>query len=387
MIRSIRAFEFIVLAVALVLVTAGVVTPKAEAAIGVVSASPNPIIYPSASVITVNAAESDAGNGPISLNVNIGTLAFSSCQTPGPAACPPSVSGSGTASMTLSSATDGDGTPGEALIAFFTYSPPSVAFAQVVNVSACQGSGCSPVIVTTITVFPSGTILTTEIFMSASTPSLNCGASVTVTASVFSSGAPVGNGTPVSFNTNAGHATILTTTSGGVATAIFVAPIGLSGGLLVTATSGPFAASITIIVSCDVAGPPASIALIITPSSITCGSTASILATVRDRFGSIVASGTRVNYSTDRGSINPTAPTILGHATGVLTSFPNNPGLATITVTSGDARATGTVNVTCAAAATATQPPPATQIPPVVATATAPVTGILPPSTGDGGLR
>jgi len=386
MIRSIRAFEFIVLAVALVLVTAGVVTPKAEAAIGVVSASPNPIIYPNASVITVNAAESNAGAGPISLNVSIGTLAFSSCQTPGPAACPaPSALGAGTASMTLSSADDLDGTPGEALIAFFTYSPPNVAVATVVNVSACQGTACVPVIVTTITVFPSGTILTTEIFMSASTPNLNCGASVTVTASVFSSGAPVADGTPVRFNTNAGHATVLTTTSGGVATAIFVAPIGLSGGLVVTATSGPFTASITIIVSCDVAGPPASIALIITPSSITCGSTASILATVRDRFGSIVASGTRVNYSTDRGSINPTAPTILGQATGVLTSFPNNPGLANITVTSGDARATGTVNVTCAAAAT--QPPPATQIPPAVPTAAVPATGILPPNTGDGGLR
>lgn len=386
MIRSIRAFEFIVLAAALVLVTAGIATPKAEAAIGVVSAT-NPIIYPNASVITVNANESDGGNGPISLSVNTGTLAFSSCQTPGPAACPaPSPSGSGTASMTLSSATDGDGTPGEALIAFFTYSPPNVAVATVVNVSACQGTACGPSIVTTITVFPFGTILTTEIFMSASTPNLNCGASVTVTAGVFSSGAPVADGTPVSFNTNAGHATVLTTTSGGVATATFVAPIGLSGGLVVTARSGPFAASITIIVSCDVAGPPASISLIVTPLSITCGSTASILATVRDRFGNIVASGTRVNYSTDRGSINPTAPTILGLATGVLTSFPNNPGLATITVTSGDARATGTVNVTCAAAATATQPPPATQIPPAVP-ATAPVTGILPPSTGDGGLR
>jgi hypothetical protein len=378
-----RAGLAALLAVSIALVSGGEALRPAQASINNVTASPGSVIFPGTSTITVSANESDVG-GPITVAVAAGSLNFVSCQTTVPCSGV-TVSGNGTSSVTLSNVTDGDAVPGEPVTLTFTFSPPNVVTGTSVPYGACQGSGCSVPAAGAIVVFPGSASSATSVVLSASSTSITCGSSVTVTASVTSNGVAVPDGTVVVFSANNGAAAVTALTSGGTASVLVPTPVGFLGTLIVTASSGGASDTVFISVNCAVAGPPAKIFLTITPQTISCGSTASVIARVTDIFGNLVANNTIVSFSSSLGSITPTAPTIGGNADAVLTSFPAQPGTATINVKAGDATAQGSVTVTCAAAPQPAAPPP-TAVPPAVPTA-APSTAVRPPSTGDAGLK
>jgi hypothetical protein len=250
------------------------------------------------------------------------------------------------------------------------------------------GSSRSPTAVSSVNVFPSGSSSVGDISLGVSATDLVCGGSVTITATVTNAGVAVPDGTLVLFSANNGNPAFTVATSGGTAIATIPAPIGLNGTLLVTVSSGGAIATAAIGVTCSVAGPPALIALTIIPSSITCGSTASVLAKVTDKFGNAVANTTLVSFTTSLGSIAPTAPTNGGTATAVITSFPQQPGTAVITAKAGDAAATGSVQITCAGESPTQASVPTAAPPPVVPTVVpAAPSGILPPNTGEAGLK
>jgi hypothetical protein len=228
------------------------------------------------------------------------------------------------------------------------------------------------------------------IALSASTSGVVCGNVVSITAEVRNDGVLVTDGTSVLFQATS-NASVLTTTVGGRATVTFVAPTGFVGNFVATVSSLGSAASISVPVTCITQGPPASITTLVTPTTINCGNTATVLATVRDQFGSPVANGTLVRFTVDGlGTITPTAPTIGsgGVADAVFTAFPATAGgTVRVTISAGTApvvTTTTTINVICAAAATATRP--ATAIPPAVVPTAVPST-IRPPSTGEAGLK
>ncbi|HXH22900.1 MAG TPA: hypothetical protein VNN10_12810 [Dehalococcoidia bacterium] len=219
----------------------------------------------------------------------------------------------------------------------------------------------------------------------ASSTEVECGRSVILTAVVRDDGVAVPNGTDVTFAA-AGQVIAVVDTVSGVASVLFTVPVGFAGPLVVTATVGSASDSVTITVTCPTAGPPASITLLITPATITCGSQASVFATVRDQFGRLVANNTMIEFvASGNGSIVPVAPTISGVATAVYTAFPGTSGLVQITARAAGTTvtATGTVQVVCPTAATPTRPP-ATAVPPTPIPTTPSV--IRPPSTGDAGL-
>jgi hypothetical protein len=381
----IRAGLGAVLAVSIALVAGGEGLRPAQASINTISAVPGSVVFPNTSTVTVNANESDGGNGPITVAVAAGSLTFVSCQTT--VACSGVVvSGNGTASVTLSNVTDGDATTGEPVTLTFTFNPPNVVTGTSVPFGACQGTSCSVPALGTITVFPGSASSATSVVLSTSASSITCGNSVTVTATVTSNGVAVPDGTVVVFSANNGAGAVSALTSGGTASVLVPVPVGFLGTLIVTASSGGASDSIFISVDCNVAGPPANIFLNITPQTISCGSTASVIARVTDIFGNLVANNTIVSFSSSLGSITPTAPTIGGNADAVLTSFPAQPGTAVISVKAGDATAQGSVTITCAAAQPVAPTAAPTAVPPAVPT-TAPSTGVRPPSTGDAGLK
>jgi hypothetical protein len=374
-----RALAVVALAIGLALVSGQ--APRALATVTNVQANPTSVVNPGTSTVTVTANETDGGNGAINLTVAAGTLSLTSCSVGGFSCTTLTGSGGGTNSVTVTGATDGDGTPGEGLTLTFIFTPPTVASPTAVAVSTCQGSSCSPGFVGNINVFPAGSSSATNISFNLSATSVVCGNSVIVTASVTSSGVPVPDGTPVTFTANNGQAGVTVLTSGGTATVTIPVPLGVSGTLTITATSGGASFSSFVTVTCSVAGPPSTIRLTITPTTIPCGNTASVLAQVFDAFGNLINSGVTVSYSSTLGSITPTAPVIGGISDAVLTSFPRQGGTATITARVGSASATGTVNITCQTASPTSAPPTAV---PTVRPAT---TGVLPPNTGDAGLK
>ncbi len=371
--------------VALAFASAGARAPRALASIVSVTPSPASLINPNTGIINVSASETDGGGG-IVVAVSAGTINLTACNV-GLSACTVlSSSGGGTSSVSISSATDGDVATGELLSLQFSFTPPTVLSAQSIPLLACQGLACSPAQFNSVNVFPSGSSSVSDIFLVVSTPDLICGNSVTVTATITSSGVPVADGTLVLVSANNGNPAFTVVTVGGVATAIVPAPIGLNGTLLITVTSGGVSTTASVSVTCSVAGPPATILLTLTPGSVTCGSTASVIARVADRFGNAVVNGTLITLSSTLGSIAPTVPVTGGIATAVLTSFPRQPGTAVVTARAGDAVATGNVQVSCAAASP-TQSTAPTAIPPSVAPTAAPTSGILPPNTGEAGLK
>lgn len=223
-----------------------------------------------------------------------------------------------------------------------------------------------------------------EIGLSVSATSITCGGQVTVTANVEDSGVDVPDGTLVVFSVN-GIPTASTTTVSGLATVIIGTPVGLTGPMYIRASVGSLSQQIVVEVQCPVAGPPAFITLLITPTTVICGNQASVFATVRDQFGRFVANGTIVKFTTasSLGTITPAAPVIGsgGVATAVFTAFPKSSGQVQILAESGAASASAVIPIVCTTPATATQAPAPTQPP------AAPAPVIRPPSTGDAGLR
>ena len=159
-----------------------------------------------------------------------------------------------------------------------------------------------------------------------------------------------------------------------------------------------------------IGGAPAKINLAVSPAIATCGSTpVTVQANVTDGFGVPVANGTGVNFTSSIGSIG-SATTIGGNATATLTvPATASPGVASITVTSGGASASSTVQVNCAppapvrqvivvAQGPSSQPAPGTiiyqvpqtrpapQQPVIIQRGPAPMPPFAPPRTGEAGL-
>jgi len=247
--------------------------------------------------------------------------------------------------------------------------------------SACSGQGCPAPPHALAAPDPEPTISPPRLVLTASAASVVCGSTVTVSLRVEGDDDGEGaSGAVVTFTTNTGDPPLSTTTPGGAPGAVFVAPIGLNGPLIITATIGDLVAQVAISVTCDTPAPPAKVTLRVTPASVTCGSAASVFATVTDRFGSPVADGTRVDLRSDLGSVAGT-PAIAGRVTAVFTSFPGSPGLAQIVAVAGAVTASTTVEVVCAAPA----PPPTAASPGALQPEPARA-GVTPPSTGDGGV-
>lgn len=197
-----------------------------------------------------------------------------------------------------------------------------------------------------------------------------------------------------------------TGTLGGTARFVFCARAQSAGGSTLTATLGPN--KITIIVHQDeaaindiiktvditVVGPPATITLSASPTSLVCGEKSTITGTVKDAIGQVVSTGTPLNLVTNFGGVlAPGASGFGGVSAGLTDSSGTTTGfLLTSTthvgpyevVASADSNGDGVpdifaqVTVTCTAGAVPTTAP----------SITAPTTGqgITPPSTGDAGL-
>jgi len=145
-------------------------------------------------------------------------------------------------------------------------------------------------------------------------------------------------------------------------------------------------------VSFTIVGPPASLTLTVSPTTLVCGEKATITGTVKDAIGQNVSNGTGVSLFTNFGGVAigtssgggnfggvATASTSSGNFNGFLLTSTTNTGpyevVAQVTGAAGQAIFTQQT-VTCRAAAAAP-------------TVTAPSTGtgtISPPSTGDAGL-
>jgi len=273
---------------------------------------------------------------------------------------------------------------------------------------------CAPVQLSLLVVNPANFIgEADEIAVSSSTKQTVCGQSVTISAGVAAGGSPVVDGTTVLFNAGFAGGVFQTTTTSGQTSTSFVIPVGFMGKLVVGVSAGSAAAQVEIDVVCFSAGPPAQVSISVTPDSITCANTATVLAKVTDQFAHAVTDGTAVTFSTTVGSIVPSAPTSGGLAQSVLTSSPGRPGIATIAVRAGSAAGQVTLAINCATpTATAPAASPTTTLSDAVATAIAatvvpptfaPIATVAPaatsvpaasggavvispPNTGDGGL-
>lgn len=94
-------------------------------------------------------------------------------------------------------------------------------------------------------------------------------------------------------------------------------------------------------------GSASGIALNASLTSATCGSATNIEAKVVGKNGQIVGDGTPVQFATDLGMIPDQSSTNDGIATAQFVVPPKTQGTANITVTSGDAKATATIKVSC----------------------------------------
>ena len=174
-----------------------------------------------------------------------------------------------------------------------------------------------------------------------------------VTATVTDQwGNPVQDGTVVSFTASigllfaeSGGQTYYTTTVNGVARATLVA--GTSGGLASTEARAGAATSGAQWVQVITPGLPATVALVVDPSTLEVGGTALLTATVRDCAANPVADGTPVDFTLAPalGNISPDpATTANGIALATFTAG-TTPGTAVITTTADSRVATATVTL------------------------------------------
>ncbi len=355
--------------------------PAARAAVASGSIAPDPVVNPDNGVATIVAQETN-DQGPISVRVTSGTLTLDTCHTGVSTNCSVvNVSNDGTSTVTVTTARDSDGTPDETLTLTFVYDPPTVTSSHDVTLSGCQGAGCTRVTLDTVEVLPATDSPADDIDLTVEPGSIGCGTVFRVTAEVTADGAHVADGTDVTFTTSTGQQAVVET-SGGFASVDFAVPQTFSGPITVVVESGVASAQVTVSVQCA-AGPPAQIALTVTPTSTNCGAQVSVLARVLDAGGRLVSDNVVVSFTTTFGTIVPTAPTIAGVATSVLTSIPGTPGTAQVTAGVGGVSAGPVTVVFSCVVAPAPTPPPAAPPP-----APAPTTpSIRPPSTGDAGLR
>jgi uncharacterized repeat protein (TIGR01451 family) len=161
------------------------------------------------------------------------------------------------------------------------------------------------------------------------------GSTSTLTAVVRDQfGNPVADGTAVSFSTTKGSiAPTQVTTAGGIAQTTLTSGTQV-GVAVVTAQAGTASTSANV---AFIPGPPSSIHLAASPTSIPVGAQASLVASVTDQHGNPVADGTSVAFSTSQGSVSPAlAPTTDGQASSTFMAG-TFAGDALVTATAGDA--------------------------------------------------
>lgn len=178
------------------------------------------------------------------------------------------------------------------------------------------------------------------------------GATNSVNVSVKdANGNPVRDGTVVSFSADKGHVTGTVTTLNGVATGVWTSiasdhlnpPAGIVTITASTTTEG--GVLVTDSVQFVVSGDPAFITLTANPSTINISTTTTdpgksiITATVTDRNGNPVVSGTGVTFATTLGTIDSSAATTGG-------TRPGEASIAQVTLTAGDTAGTATVTAT-----------------------------------------
>jgi uncharacterized repeat protein (TIGR01451 family) len=176
------------------------------------------------------------------------------------------------------------------------------------------------------------------------------GGSVLLTATVSDPfGAPVADGTTVTFSTSLGNISPFTaTTVGGVVTATLSSTI--AGVAAVTATVGSLSATALVTFT---PGAPFTLTLTAVPSTLPAGHSSTLTATATDQFGNPVANGTPISFTTSLGTLSSgTAATSGGNASVTLSS--TTAGAAAVTATVGSLNATALVTFTLGAPFTLT---------------------------------
>jgi len=171
------------------------------------------------------------------------------------------------------------------------------------------------------------------------------GGSAVLTATVSDPfGAPVADGTTVTFSTSLGHISPFTaTTVSGVATATLSSTV--AGVAAVTATVGSL--SDTVLVTFTI-GTPFTLTLTAAPDTLLVGNSGALTATATDQFGNPVADGTTISFTTSLGALSSgAATTSSGSATVTLSSIAA--GVATVTATVNSLSATAQVTFTAGA--------------------------------------
>lgn len=169
------------------------------------------------------------------------------------------------------------------------------------------------------------------------------GGTSTITATVKdAAGSPVPDGTAVSFSTTYGTLLPYVTTLDGIATTTLTFSAGDSSST-VTATCGSVIS--TVVVTYSIVSVPNAMTLQASPSTVVAASdTSTIIATVTDSTGNLVADGTVVTFSTELGTLSSySATTTDGIASTVLTYI--LPASVTITVTATSGSVSTTVDV------------------------------------------
>jgi hypothetical protein len=144
------------------------------------------------------------------------------------------------------------------------------------------------------------------------------GGSVLMTATVSDPfGAPVADGTTVTFSTSLGNISPVTaTTIGGAATATLSSTI--SGVATVTAAVGSLSATALVTFT---PGAPFTLTLTAVPATLPVGNSSTLTATATDQFGNPVANGTTISFTTSLGTLSSsTANTSGGNASVTLSS-------------------------------------------------------------------
>ena len=157
------------------------------------------------------------------------------------------------------------------------------------------------------------------------------GGSAVLTATVSDPfGAPVADGTTVTFSTSLGNLSPFTaTTIGGVVTATLSSTT--AGVAAVTATVGSLSATALVTFT---PGAPFTLTLTAAPATLPVGNSSALTATVTDQFGNPVADGTTISFAASLGTLSSsTANTSGGNAVVALVS--HTPGPAVITATVG----------------------------------------------------
>jgi hypothetical protein len=239
--------------------------PTASAEVTSVTVTPDPVAAGGTASIVVTAKETDAGD--ITVQVGLGTLLPVSCTIGGVACATFTTSGTGTSTVVITGATDGDATPSEVVTLTFTYTAPNLTTPTSIGVNATQAGvgqlvafSVQPATTPTPTgtpATPTPTVTTTpaaaaSITVSAAPTTIGCQGSAFITAVVRNAaGQNVADGIQVALSTTIGTISPATApTLGGGVLAVLTAPANQGGVATITASVGTVTGSTTVQINC-----------------------------------------------------------------------------------------------------------------------------------------